>query len=169
LQPLAGGLVLASIMAAILSTVSPIILASGTMATKDIYQKLINKDATDEELLKVSRLTTGLSGVICILGALIMYGSTKVLDIVYFAYTLRGAIFVVLLLGIYWKRTTSKGAIYSMILTALTGFAWVVYHSITGVYPIHSGFTETYASVIVAFISTIIFSLLTRDTVKLGS
>src|SRR5699024_10227214 len=68
LQPLAGGLVLASIMAAILSTVTPIILASGTMATKDIYQKLINKDATDEELLKVSRLTTGLSGVICILG-----------------------------------------------------------------------------------------------------
>ncbi|HZJ83039.1 MAG TPA: sodium:solute symporter family protein, partial [Clostridia bacterium] len=80
LQPVAGGVVLASMMAAILSTVSPIILASGTMATKDIYQKLINKDATDKELLKMSRITTGVSGVICTLVALVMYGSTKVLD-----------------------------------------------------------------------------------------
>ena len=39
-------------MAAILSTVSPIILAAGTMATKDIYQKFINKDADDEKLLE---------------------------------------------------------------------------------------------------------------------
>lgn len=163
LPPVAGGIVLASMMAAILSTVSPIILAAGTMATKDIYQKLINKEATDGELLRVSRLTTGVSGVICTLVALVMYGSTKVLDIVYFAYTLRGAIFVVLLLGIYWKRTTSKGAIYSMVATAVVGFVWVLYYSRTGHYPIHDGFTETYASVLVAFISTIVFSIIYKD------
>lgn len=163
LQPLAGGIVIASMMAAILSTVSPIILASGTMATKDIYQKLINKNASDKVLLKVSRITTGVAGGICILAALLMYGSTKILDIVYFAYTLRGALFIVLLLGIYWKGTTSKGAIYSMILTTAIGFIWVIYHSKTGHYPIHDGFTETYASVIVAFISTIGFSLFTKE------
>lgn len=166
LQPAAGGIVLASMMAAILSTVSPIILASGTMATKDIYQKLINKDATDKEMLRMSRITTGLSGVICIISALIMYGSTKVLDIVYFAYTLRGAIFVVLLLGIYWKKATAKGAIYSMVLTSLVGFVWVIYYSKTGHYPIHDGFTETYASVIVALISTILLSIMTRKNDK---
>lgn len=163
LQPLAGGVVLASMMAAILSTVSPIILASGTMATKDIYQELINKDADDKLLLKVSRVTTGIAGIICISAALLMYGSTKILDIVYFAYTLRGALFIVLLLGIYWKKTTSKGAIYSMILTTIVGFIWVIYHSKTGHYPINDGFTETYASVIVAFISTVGFSLFLKD------
>lgn len=162
LQPIAGGIVLASIMAAILSTVSPIILASGTMATKDLYQKIINKDATDKEVLLVSRLTTGLSGLICMVLALIMYGSTKVLDIVYFAYTLRGAIFVVLLLGIYWNKSTPKGAIYSMILTSIVGLFWVIYKSKTGVYPIHDSITETYASVIVAFISMLVFSFSTR-------
>ncbi len=167
LQPIAGGLVLASMMAAILSTVSPIILASGTMATKDIYQKLIKKNATDKKLLRMSRITTGLSGLICTFVALNMYGSTKVLDIVYFAYTLRGAIFVVLLLGIYWKKTTPKGAIYSMILTSLVGFIWVIYRSKTGHYPIHDGFTETYASVLVAFTSTILLSLVfKRDKAK---
>lgn len=164
LEPLAGGIVLASIMAAILSTVSPIILAAGTMATKDIYQKFINKDADDEKLLRISRLTTGLSGILCMVLALIMYGSTRVLDIVYFAYTLRGAIFVVLLFGIYWKRASSKAAVKSMILTTIVGFVWVAYHAVTGRYPIHASITETYASVITAFISMLTLSLISKDS-----
>lgn len=163
LQPLAGGIVLASILAAILSTVSPIILAAGTMATKDIYQKLINPKADDKQMLKVSRLTTGLAGVICIILSLIMYGSTRILDIVYFAYTLRGAIFVVLLFGIYWKGATSSAAVKSLILTTVVGFFWVAYKAVTGSYPIHNSITETYASVITAFISMLLFSKFSKD------
>ncbi len=168
LQPVAGGIILASIMAAILSTVSPIILAAGTMATKDIYQRLINRDAEDKELLRISRITTGASGLICILAALLMYSSSKILDIVYFAYTLRGAIFVVLLLGIYWKGVTSRGAIYSMLVTSTVGFLWVGFHSVKGYYPIHPNMTETYAAVLVALISTIIFSWSSRRNLKVG-
>jgi len=160
LHPVAGGIVLASIMAAILSTVSPIILASGTMITKDIYQRIFKPEATDKQILFVSRLTTGLAGVACIFIALGMYGSTRILDIVYFAYSLRGSLFVVLLFGIYWKKTSQKGAIYSMVLTAIIGFIWVIYQARVGQYPIHPSFTETYASVIVATISTIIFSII---------
>lgn len=158
LHPVAGGIVLASIMAAILSTVSPIILASGTMVTKDIYQRVFRRDATDEQILFVSRLTTGAAGLICMFLAIVMYGSTRILDMVYFAYTLRGAIFVVLLFGIYWIKTSQKGAIWAMILTAVAGFFWITYKAIYGHYPIHPMITETYASVIVAFISTIVFS-----------
>jgi len=159
LHPVAGGIVLASIMAAILSTVSPIILASGTMITKDIYQRIFKPEASDKEVLFVSRMTTGLAGIACIFIALGMYGSTRILDIVYFAYSLRGSLFVVLLFGIYWKKTSQMGAIYSMVLTALIGFIWVFYKARLGHYPIHPAFTETYASVIVATISTIIFSI----------
>ena len=159
LQPLAGGIVLASIMAAVLSTVSPIILASGTMITKDIYQRVLRPNATDAQVLKMSRITTALAGVICCVIALLMYGSTKVLDIVYFAYSIRGALFVVLLLGIYWKKTSSKGAIYAMICTGIVGIFWVAYKSVAGTYPIHSGFSETYAAVIVSAVCTVAFSI----------
>ena len=158
LNPIAGGIVLASIMAAILSTVSPIILACGTMITKDIYQRRIKPNATDKETLIMSRITTGLAGILCMLLALAMYGSTTILDMVYFAYTLRGSLFVVLLLGIYWKKTSQKGAIWSMLLTAIVGFIWVAYKAQTGHYPIHPMITETYASVIAALISTVTFS-----------
>jgi len=159
LQPVAGGIVLASILAAILSTVSPIILASGTMITKDIYQRVLKPDATDRQVLFMSRLMTGLAGVICIILALVMYGSTKILDMVYFAYTIRGSLFVVLLFGIYWRKTTPKGAIWAMVVTSLIGFFWVIYRSLYGHYPIHPDFSETYAAIIMAVISTMVFSL----------
>jgi SSS family solute:Na+ symporter len=83
---------------------------------------------------------------------------------VYFAYTIRGSMFVVLLLGIYWKKTSENGAIYSMILTGLVGVFWVVFKAITGQYPINPVITETYAAVIAAFVSTIIFSLIFKKT-----
>jgi SSS family solute:Na+ symporter len=164
LPPVAGGIVLASIMAAILSTISPIILASGTMITKDIYQRVLRPDSSDKQVLFVSRMTTGIAGVLCIALSIVMYGSTRILDMVYFAYTIRGSIFVILLLAIYWKKTSEKGAIYSMIFTGLVGIFWVAYEAVMGEFPIHPAITETYAAVIAAFFSTIVFSLVFKNT-----
>ena len=159
MSPIAGGIVLASILAAILSTVSPLILASGTMVTKDIYQGIFKPDATEAQVLKMSRITTAISGVICSVAAIVMNSSgIKVLDIVYFAYSMRGALFVVVLLGIYWKKTSEKGAVWGMIATAIVGLFWVAYNAIVGHFPI-PGVTETYISVITALVSTVIFSL----------
>lgn len=160
LTPVAGGIVLASIMAAILSTVSPIILASGTMFTKDLYQKVLKPDADERQLLFMSRLSTGIAGGLCMILAIFLYGSARILDMVYFAYTIRGSLFVVLLLGIYWKKTSSKGAIWGMVATGLVGMFWVAYKAVVGTYPINPNITETYAAVVVALISTVVFSLL---------
>ena len=158
MNPVAGGIVLASILAAILSTISPIILASGTMMTKDIYQRRLRPDANDAELLKVSRLSTAFAGVVCMIGAIGLYDSSRILDIVYFAYTLRGCLFVVLLMGIYWKGTTEKGAVRAMIVTAFVGLLWVGWKAATGSYPLHPQLSETYASLVVALVSTVMLS-----------
>lgn len=160
LSPFAGGIVLASILAAILSTVSPIILASGTMLTKDIYQEVIKKDATDSEVLRVSRWTTAASGVICAVAAIVFNSlNIRVLDIVYFAYSMRGALFVIVLLGIYWKSTSEKGAIAGMLATAAVGAIWVIYNAAMGHFPIHPMLNETYIAIITALVITVIFSL----------
>lgn len=168
MNPLAGGIVLASILAAVLSTVSPIILATGTMITKDIYQRRLKPDASDKSVLLVSRITTALAGILCMIIAIAMYDSSRLLDMVYFAYTLRGSLFIVLLLGIYWKKTSEKGAIYAMIITAAAGFFWVAYKAITGAYPIHPQFNETYLSILVAFVFTVMLSLVLRKNSKIG-
>lgn len=162
LPSIVGGLILASILAAILSTVSPIILSSGTMITKDLYQRVLKPGATDAEVLRMSRITTALSGVVCCIGSIFLVNASAVLDIVYSAYSLRGAIFIVVLLGIYWSGASEKGACWSMVSTGVIAIFWVVWKLITGAYPIVIGsfaITETYAAVAVAFVMTIIFSL----------
>ena len=158
LTPVAGGIILAAILAAILSTVSPIILASGTMLTKDIYHGVLIPDADDRSVIRVSRITTAISGVICSAAA-IFFNTTgiRVLDIVYFAYSMRGALFVIVLLGIYWKKISEKGAILGIICTACIGLFWVVFNAVFGRFPIQ-GITETYISVATALISTALFS-----------
>jgi SSS family solute:Na+ symporter len=72
-----------------------------------------------------------------------------VLDIVYFAYSLRGSLFVIVLLGIYWKKTSQKGAICGIICTGVVGH-----------FPIHPAITETYAAVVTAFVTTVIFTMI---------
>jgi len=161
MNPIAGGIVLAAILAAVLSTVSPIILASGTMVTRDLYQRVLKPNASDAEVLKMSRITTAISGVICCVGAIFLWKMSTVLELVYAAYSLRGALFVVVLLGIYWKRASEKGACWSMILTAVAAVAWVAIKLVTGAYPIVIGnfaVTETYLAVVVAFVCTVVFS-----------
>ena len=165
----AGGLILASLLAAILSTVSPIILSAGTMFTKDIYQGILKKDASDKEVLRMGRVTTAISGVICCVGAIALVNASAVLDLVYAAYSLRGAIFVVVLFGIYTKFASQKAAIWSMLCTGVVAIGWVAVKLITGSYPLSIGsfaITETYAAVVVAAVATIVFSLIFKPTAE---
>ncbi len=135
------------------------------MFTKDLYEGKINKNADDKKVLQVSRISTGIAGLVCIILSIFMYGSTMILDMVYFAYTIRGSMFVILLLAIYAKKTSEKGAVYAMVTTGVVGVFWVAYKSVTGSFPIHEALTETYASVIVAFISALIFNSIFKDRV----
>ena len=162
-----GGLVLAAILAAVLSTVSPIILAAGTMVTRDVYQRNINPNASDTQVLFMARVITALSGVICCVGAICLWNMAAVLEIVYAAYSLRGALFIVVLLGIYWKAASQKGAIISMIITAVVAVGWVGVKLVSGSYPLSIGsftITETYAAVVAALVCTIVFSLICKPT-----
>jgi len=161
----AGGLILASLLAAILSTVSPIILSAGTMFTKDLYQGVFKKDASDKEVLFMGRLTTAISGVICCVAAMALVNASAVLDLVYAAYSLRGALFVVVLFGIYTKFASSRASIWSMWCTGIVAVGWVAIKLITGSYLI-PGFSETYAAVIVAAVATIVFSYIFKPSAE---
>ena len=161
LPPIVGGLVLAAELAAILSTASPIILAAGTMLTKDLYQTR-KPDASEKQVMTISRITTALSGVICCIGAIGLVNQNNVLDIVYSAYPLRGALFIVIIFGFFWKKATPKGACISMILTGIVAVGWTAFKVIMGHYPIASWFTETYAAVLVAILSMLICSVISK-------
>jgi SSS family solute:Na+ symporter len=132
------------------------------MITKDLYQRVLKPGATDKEVLVMSRITTAISGVICAIGAIALVNMSAVLDIVYAAYSLRGALFIVVLFGIYWKYASEKGACWSMVFTGAAAIFWKAYDIGMGAgtqYTINNNITETYAAVFVAAVTTVLFSL----------
>ncbi len=162
LNPISGGLVMAAIIAAVLSTASPIFLACGTLFTRDIYlETKLGRDRKDDDahVLKVSRYVTLIAGITSIVLALIYYRQ-KALDIAYFAYSIRASLFVVLLLGIYWRKTSQKAANIAMLSTGLVGLFWIIYKNVVGQYPIHPNFSETYAAILTSLIVTVVGSII---------
>ena len=153
MPPVLAGLVTAAMMAAVLSTASPIFLSCGTLFTRDIYLRF-KPETKDKKELYVSRTVTGIAGTICIVAAIVFFNSSTVLDIVYFAYSIRGSLFIILLFGILAKniKVPETEVIVSMLLTACVGFIWVIYKHIIGSYPISQSFSETYATLCTAII-----------------
>ena len=166
LNPWVCGLVLAAIVAAVLSTASPIFLSCGTLITRDLYSNIVPPEKRNEaDLLKMARISTLIAGMLSIVGAILLSSSTTILDMVYIAYSLRGSLFVILLLGIYWKKMTQNAAIVSMLCTAVVGFFWVIYKSVFGQYPIPA-ITETYAAILTSLGVGVVYSLFDRNGIR---
>ena len=124
-----GGIALAGILAAILSTIAPVMFAISTILVKDIYHNIIHKEADEQRLLKVSRWFTLVVGLLLI--PLAVYLKGFVLDTGYISYAIRGAAAVIVLAGVYWvvkgKRIpTSNAANVAMILGTLVAIAFPV-------------------------------------------
>jgi SSS family solute:Na+ symporter len=124
-----GGIALAGILAAILSTVAPVMFAISTILVKDIYHNLIHKEADEQRLLKVSRWFTFIVGLLLI--PLAVYLQGYVLDTGYISYAIRGAAAIIVLAGVYWvvkgKRIpTSNAANVAMILGTVVAVAFPI-------------------------------------------
>ena len=109
IHPVLGGLAIAAILAAILSTIGPVNFAIVTIATKDIYHGLFKKDASDENVLKFARRLVILVNLITIPMAIFIKGA--VLDAGYFSYAIRAIGAIVILLGIYKLNWISQYAV----------------------------------------------------------
>lgn len=109
IHPVLGGLAIAAILAAILSTIGPVNFAIVTIATKDIYQGLFKKDASDEKVLKFARRLVILVNLITVPMAIFIHGA--VLDAGYFSYAIRAIGAIVILLGIYKLNWISQYAV----------------------------------------------------------
>lgn len=113
LNPFLASIFIAGIVAAGMSTIDGILVTKTGAVTRDIYQKLINKKATDESVMKLSKVVTILIGIIVICFGVFQPGSIFEINL----FALSGmAIFVVpILFGIYWKKATAQGAIAAVV------------------------------------------------------
>ncbi|MGE4292194.1 MAG: sodium:solute symporter family protein [Desulfovibrio sp.] len=107
-------LVAAGGLAAALSTASGLLLVIASAISHDLYYRIINRQASEKQRLLVGRIMIGVA--VCIAGYFGINPPGFVAQVVALAFGLGAAsFFPIIVLGIFWKRTTREGAIAGMI------------------------------------------------------
>ena len=107
-------LVAAGGLAAALSTASGLMLVIASSISHDLYYRLINRNASEKSRLAVGRVMIGVA--VCVAGYFGINPPGFVAQVVALAFGLgASSFFPILVLGIFWKRTSREGAICGMI------------------------------------------------------
>ena len=138
-----AGLLLSAIVAAAMSTADSQLLVASSSFTSDIYKPIFRKNASDKEILWVGRIVVLVIAVIAFFIANSKgKGAQSIMDMVGNAWGGFGAAFgPVIILSLFWKRLTYKGAIAGVVCGALVDVLWLMFLTgTTGVYELLPGF-----------------------------
>ena len=160
----------AIVLSAIMSTIDSLLIIASSAITRDFYQKIFHPEIKDEDLTKLSRIVTIVMALIALAIAMtiaILSPERQVFWVIIFGWSGIAATFCpVIILSLFWKGYTEKGAIASMI----AGFLSVivikfVFQNLEGVGPYFQALDVLAPSFAVAMIFGWIFSKL--DTKKI--
>lgn len=147
-----GGLLLAAATAFIVTTGDSYLLSGATNITYDIYAKKINTKATDESLIKVTKVTIIIAGIFAYV--LIQF-FPSVLAIQYWSYTINGAGITPALLGaLCWKKVTKSGGIASMFVGTAVTIIWELMGHPGGIATILVAVPASFATLIIVSLCT---------------
>jgi len=129
-----GALLLGGVFAKVISTANNYLFSPATNLIHDVYERFINRNASQRRTLIVSRLIVVLLGIFALLQATQF---ESVLRASLLAYTVYGAAVTPAVMAVFfWKRTTTAGAVTSIALGALITIAWNLgTHDLDAVYP----------------------------------
>ena len=150
-NPWVAGIIIAAVLSAIMSTVDSQLLVSSSVISEDFYRVFVRPQASEKELLMVSR---GAVVAIALLAMVIASDrESKVLDLVSYAWAGFGAAFgPVIVFSLFWRSMTAASAIAGMIVGAITVVVW---SNLTGglfdLYEIVPGFAL--ASVVIVIVT----------------
>ncbi len=162
LPPILAGFVMAGILAATISSSDSYLLISASAFAKNIYKDVAKKDASDKQVMTMTRIT-----LLVITGIAIFLArkpDSVIFNIVSFAWAGFGATFGPLMIfSLFWKRTTRAGAIAGMVSGAAMVFIWkLVLNPIGGVFGIY----ELLPAFIISSIVIVAVSLATKAPSK---
>jgi cation/acetate symporter len=165
------GFIAAVAFATILAVVAGLTLAASSAYSHDIYVSVIkNGRATEEEQVKVAKMATLVFGVIAV-GLGILFKNENVAFMVGLAFAIAAsANFPALLLSVLWKPFTTQGAVWSIIVGAISSSTMIILSPTVwvGVFKFqHAVFpykNPAIFSMTAAFAVGIVVSLLTPET-----
>jgi SSS family solute:Na+ symporter/sodium/proline symporter len=152
-----GVLLLCGAAAIIVSTANSFLLTPASALMRDVYQKNINPQATDKQILLYTRLLVVLLGL---LGFIALRFFSTILAMALWAYTMYGAAITPALLAIFlWPRVTRAGGVASIAAGMVTTLGWEIYARQAGGYPYD--LATVYPAVTLSVLALVIVSLMT--------
>jgi len=152
-----GCILIASIVAIIVSTANSFLLVPATNVMRDIYQRFINPAVSDKKSVLYSRI------VVVILGFcsyLLISFFPRILDAAYAAYTVYGAgITPALLATFFWKRATPAAGAISILGGMVVTVVWEVVRKVQGSFLL--GLPAVYPALFCSVVLLIVLSLST--------
>lgn len=121
--PLFAGILLAAILAAVMSTADSQLLVTSSSISEDLINVIWSKRISDKHLLLISRMSVLIVSIISV--GIAWNPESSVLDLVAYAWAGFGASFgPLILISLYWKGMTLNGAIVSIWSGAITVLVW---------------------------------------------
>ena len=150
-----SGIFLCAILAAAMSTADSQLLSASSAIGQDIFKGIIKKDASDKQVLLVSRICVF---VIAIVGLLLALNpNSSIFSLVSYAWAGFGGTFgPLIILALYWKGATASGAIAGLITGGITVVAWHNLHG--GIFDVY----EILPAFVICLVVTIVVSLCTK-------
>ncbi len=162
LPELLAGIVLSGILAATMSTADSQLLLVSASVGNNLYKKVFHKDATDKQILFVTKATTLVVAIIAMFIAL--DPSSSIFNLVSLAWSGFGSAFGPLVLfSLFWRRTTLNGAISGMVGGGILSIVWSLYITkLGGIFKVYS----LLPAFIFASLLIVIVSLLDKEPSK---
>ena len=117
------GLVLAALVAAIVSSLASMLNSTSTIFTMDIYKPYIGKNSSEQKLVTVGRTVAAAALIIAVLLAPLLGSIPQMFQYIQ-EYTglVSPGVLAVFLMGLFWKKTTNKAAIVGIISSIVVAF-----------------------------------------------
>ena len=160
-----AGIFLCAILAASMSTADSQLLAASSAVSQDIFKGLIKKDAEEKDVLTVSRVTVFLIALVALF--LSLNPNSSIFNLVSFAWSGFGGTFgPLVLLALYWKRTTAPGAVAGLVCGGVVDVIW--HYIPSSVAPIF-GLYEIVPAFLACLVVTVVVSLCTKQNEEVAA
>jgi SSS family solute:Na+ symporter len=160
------GVAVAALAAAIVSSLASMLNSTATIFTMDIYKQLINKEASESKTVNVGRLSALVALIIASIMAPLLGGIDQAFQFIQ-EYTgiVSPGILSVFVLGLFWKKTSNKGAIYGALTSIPIALffkvgpkGWMTGSALDGIFPSlpfldQMGITAILSMVVIALVS----------------
>ncbi|WP_046245623.1 SLC5 family protein [Hymenobacter terrenus] len=166
------GFILAGLCVATFSSIDSMMNGATTLVSIDVYKKYVNPEATDGQLIKVGRVTIGIVVVVTACLAIFTYDPTSTGNF-FLSVSNRGSYFtqgivVAFLLGIWWRRASTAGALAALVAAPLFAFGFeALYNNHLGSIASVAALFGTKLNFMHRVFLTTVFTLLMHRTVSL--